>query len=93
MTFVTSATVNRSRPMCAPAFPSLFFPHTLLCITGPRSDIWEAERGELLLRKGGGQTGDAHQGSFKCSWQSHRQRWQDGEQDLGYAEQRVKSTI
>lgn len=62
-----------------PTFPSLSSPHTLLFILGPGSDIWEAERGELLLGEGGGQTGDAHQGSLNCSWQSHRQRWQDGE--------------
>lgn len=47
-------------------------PHTLLFFSGPRSDIWEAEGGELLLSKGGGQAGDAHQGSLNCSWQGHR---------------------
>lgn len=64
--------VNSSGSLCVPVVPSLSLPHTLLFIPGPRSDIWEAERGELLLGEGGGQTGDAYQGSLNCSWQGHR---------------------
>lgn len=71
--------VNSSGSLCVPIFPSLSSPHSLLFIPGPRSDIWEAERGELLHSERGGQTGDAHQGSLDCSWQGHRQRRQDGE--------------
>lgn len=81
MNFVNSSH-NSSGSLCVPIFPSLSLPHTLLCIPGPRSDIWEAERGELLLGEGGGQTGDAHQGSLECSWQGHRQRGQDGKRVL-----------
>lgn len=61
-------------------FPSLSLPHSLLFLPGPRSDIRKAEGGELLHRKGGGETRDTHQGSFNCSWQGYWQRWQNGEE-------------
>lgn len=74
--------VNSSGSLCVSIFPSLSLPHSLLSIPGPGSDIWEAEGGELLHGEGGGQTGDAHQGSLDRGRQGHRQRWQDGESTL-----------
>lgn len=52
--------VKSSGSLFVPIFPSLSLPHSLLFIPGPRSDIWEAEGGELLHSEGGGQIGDAH---------------------------------
>lgn len=52
--------VKSSGSLFVPIFPSLSLPHSLLFIPGPRSDIWEAEGGELFHSEGGGQAGDAY---------------------------------
>lgn len=53
-------------------------------VSGPGSDIWEAERGEFFYCKRGSEVGNAYKSAVICSRESYRERWQNGKNTVGY---------